>query len=193
MHLFSLVRVSKLPATIWAALIALAFMVGCDSQLQTEGLTLVDEADLNADVSTVEPGKEFALSRITYSDGIKVQIDEKTVDSYANSDGKLAFKIPSDAKTKKLKIVLIHGAKRVQLSNIYSVKTDDHPLISMKPENVCKRQKFYDDNGKLQEGLKDCTPPDPNLLPENIKSGIVIGGVVGTAGAEKVCAVGAGK
>jgi hypothetical protein len=62
----------------------------------------------------------------------------------------------------------------------------DYPLVLLGPDKVCSDLTFYNQDGDLVQGTRNCdestpVPVDPNLKAENIKAGVVIGGVEGVA------------
>ncbi|MBC7533967.1 MAG: DUF1566 domain-containing protein [Oligoflexus sp.] len=61
---------------------------------------------------------------------------------------------------------------------------ETYPLILADPAKVCSDLTFYNQDGAVVQGIRSCdgsavNPADPNLKPENIKAGIVIGSVTG--------------
>jgi hypothetical protein len=67
---------------------------------------------------------------------------------------------------------------------------DSVPLIMLDPSKVCKDIAYYNKDGVLTQGERECDPSneEANLQPQNIRAGIKIGSVVGTlVAADAVC------
>jgi hypothetical protein len=86
----------------------------------------------------------------------------------------------------------VSGAKRkgpdqpvskveVQNSDLDS-SNPTYPVVMLDAKDVCQGITYYDKEGQINHGLRVCESAEasPNLIPENIKQGVTIGGITGT-------------
>ena len=118
------------------------------------------------------------------------------------SDVSASFVVPSELNAGVLPLLANQDGVSQTISLLYTPGTTSYPVITLPPAEVCSGQSYYDVNGTLQAGSKNCTataaapcasdgatgcmatPSYPavdltKLDPGVIKSGVTIAGVGG--------------
>jgi len=176
-------------------LLALGLSAACESELEVKTSRVPAQNEENPNICSdpginrnspkiVNPGEEFVIEGSIFKEGTQVAIDGREVSAFETSNGEIGIMIPAELATKKIDISIVQGNSITKVDNVYALNEDDFPLITAAPSTICNNQKFYNADGELVKGTKECDIYDPNLLPENIKSGVTIAGVEGTSVAE---------
>lgn len=124
------------------------------------------------------------------------------------SDSKASFVVPAGVTAGLALLSADQDGVAAQVSLYYGGSDLGAPVITEEPSEVCAGKKYYDINGVLQTGSKNCAGPSAckangeigcvttstfkaadlsALTPANILSGVTVAGVTGTGGTIALC------
>ncbi len=105
------------------------------------------------------------------------------------SDVSASFVVPDGAAVGLTLLTAEQDGTSQSVALAYAGTAGDLPFITLPATSVCDGTKFYDANGQIQTGSRNCAQPDLSLLTAaNIRSGVTINGVTGTAAAPAAAA-----
>lgn len=135
------------------------------------------------------------------ADGMSIVIGEEEIPLTIKDESEAFFFSPADLSAGKISAV-------VKLNDVskpitfYGLASENYPIITSDPSQVCSDKKFFDRNGDIQKGtkycgdeLKDCSSDGETdclttkdfkaikmatLLPSEIRAGVSIASVTGT-------------
>ncbi len=136
-----------------------------------------------------KPGQEVTVSGVHLNSDAVLRIGDQVV-SWTSTDGATAkFLMPMTPRSGAFAITVsrkdqskgsVDAAAKFMLADSAE---DGYPIFMATPEAICAPTAFRDAAGDLQIGTKNCVDVSvdlTNLTAENIKSGVIINGVVGT-------------
>ncbi|MGE0171339.1 MAG: DUF1566 domain-containing protein [Oligoflexales bacterium] len=183
-------------------------LAGCDSGMNIDVLSKESPASPNSvTISRVKPFVVGPNGTVTtfgtgFKDGMTVIIDGVTISMEVVSEENATFVTPSNLKAGRISALVKSNGETVPIA-LYGLLRDEHPLITLRPSEVCSGVQYYDDSGNFAEGTKDCQSSVPTcsaqgevgcaatsnfkagdistLSATDIKSGVDIAGITGSA------------
>lgn len=127
----------------------------------------------------VKAGDTVEISGANFRPGIVLALGGTKIAKVTMSDAKLSFTAPSSS-THGLNTLLVNQDSFTQEISLIYKPNDDYPVITLSETDVCASQKYYDLNGDLHTGTRNCTASDLSALtPGVLKSGVTVAGVAG--------------
>ena len=120
----------------------------------------------------------ITVSGENFTKGISIAYRGKSLTPESILGNELKLRIPDVSKGLAPLYFAQNGTVK-DLTLGFSGSDGDFPLSLFPPEEICKGKKFYDANGDLKEGTKNCSQSITDINPSVILSGHSIGGVEG--------------
>ena len=160
------------------------------------------------------PKDIYTVSGSTYSDTTTATINGVPAKTYAGPNGEIVVLIPENLKNGRLNIEVSNSNDSLTIDNVFHLNDSSIPLITADKSLICLGMQFYNANGVLTTGTKNCSGPADcttdgevgcvatsavpgalatNLSPGDIRSGQTIGGVTGNLVLPSVVAVALGQ
>ncbi len=160
----------------------------------------------------VRAGDTVTLSGNNFRPTMTLALGSKSVSKVnVASDVSASFVVPAELNGGVLPLLANQDGVSQTISLLYTPGTSSYPVITLPPAEVCSTQSYYDMNGALQTGSKNCAAPAvvtcagdgatgcvatadypavdlTRLSPGVIKSGVTIAGIAGTAMVSSPCA-----
>lgn len=120
-----------------------------------------------------KPGENIKISGKYLSDNIKVTINNKPISDYKFiSSNEISFSMPALSVGIK-KVNVANNSKSGNLNIFSNSGSLDHPIITMNKEDVCQGITYYNSNGDILSGEKNCTGPAYVACSENGQNGCI--------------------
>ena len=142
----------------------------------------------------VKPGEIVTIKGEGFDVFAQVAVDGVAQRVQVMSAQEVSFVMPP-AKTGRREVALNQGDYSVAVNDIYSLADDSYPLITADASTQCNDITFYNAEGKVTKGTRNCDTTSgsstgengggasldlSNLKPENIRLGVSVAGVDGT-------------
>ncbi len=128
----------------------------------------------------VKPGETVEVRGINFRSSILLAWNGAKVDAQFKSDSLATFVAPSSGSFGLTNLLLEQDGNSQTISLFYAGTAADFPIITASPQDICAGLKFYDKNGDMQTGSKNCSGPDlTGLTPAVLKAGVAVAGVTG--------------
>ena len=147
------------------------------------------------------PNDTYTVQDSVYSDTTVAKINGVEVETSKGENGEIVVHIPSGLDNGKITIELTNSEDSLTIDNVFHLNDSSIPLITADKSLICMGMQFYDANGVLTTGTKNCSGPADcttdgevgcvataavpgalatNLNPADIRNGQTIGGVTGS-------------
>ena len=157
------------------------------------------------------PKDTYSVPNSVYSDTTVAKINGVEVEISEGENGEIVVHIPSGLDNGKITIELTNSEDSLTIDNVFYLNDPSIPIYSGSASRMCSNEQFYNANGVLTTGTKNCSGPADcttdgevgcvatsavpgalatNLNPADIRNGQTIGGVTGSfsgAGARPNC------
>ena len=185
---------------MWRLYVGLSlFLIGCNAEINTKTIT-VDCTDHCPTITGIipkaaKPGERVQLIGTNFQNDMRVMVAGKMVKPDFIDPSHGSFIVP-DGKPGELEIKARFQDGDTPASPMYRLASD-LPLFTADASVMCQGEKFYDKNGDIKEGTKNCASDLKDLKAESLMQGAKVGGVEGslancTADGEENCVVGSG-
>jgi hypothetical protein len=181
-------------------------LLGCDSldRVIDKSLPAHSNTSQKLDAYTIEidqkkpvivaPGQVLTLRGNNFDHTMQLQIAGVQQDFKLKSRTEIEVALPATLKTGKVNMVLKRNANQTAIPRLFALVEGDYPLITSDPATICNDVVFYNAEGEVKTGARDCQPQpegattenldkafaSAELKPENIRIGVYIGGVMGS-------------
>ena len=147
------------------------------------------------------PNDTYTVQDSVYSDTTVAKINGVEVETSKGENGEIVVHIPSGLDNGKITIELTNSEDSLTIDNVFHLNDPSIPLFSGDASFLCSGMQFYNANGVLTTGTKNCSGPADcttdgevgcvatsavpgalatNLNPADIRNGQTIGGVTGS-------------
>ena len=147
------------------------------------------------------PNDTYSVPDSVYSDTTVAKINGVEVETSKGENGEIVVHIPSGLDNGKITIELTNSEDSLTIDNVFHLNDPSIPLFSGDASFICSGMQFYNANGVLTTGTKNCSGPADcttdgevgcvatsavpgvlatNLNPADIRNGQTIGGVTGS-------------
>lgn len=160
----------------------------------------------------VSAGDRVELTGSNFRSSVRLALGyTKVSDIEVKSDTRLAFVVPSSDAVGLNSLTADQDGVEANASIVYSPDSAKYPIIGELPAEVCSGKKYYNLNGELAEGTKNCSGTTladcssdgqtncravsafkavdmANAVAANIKSGVTLAGIAGSySGSNAAC------
>lgn len=180
----------------------LVFLISCKSDLLVTGSQAIVPRVNGIDRSAAKPGEEIRITGAHLTPDLKVTVGGTPTNFTFINANEGVFSLPASLPSGVFDVSFDY--KNIRLSSmpiINSENLSNLPLTTADPETICSDVLYTNPDGIVLRGLRNCvldlctrdgqadcranadfpaSDKANRLLPENIKSGITVGGIVGT-------------
>ena len=143
------------------------YLLGCSPDLavdlgdQPTGITKMEKLSGRVGDNN-KPGIAYPYTVYTaydsiYSEDTKTFINGTEVESFKGASGKVSFIIPEGLKNGKLDIRIEGASEAVSIDNVFYLDDPNIPLFSGSPAFICDDVEFYNADGVVTKGTKNCS------------------------------------
>ena len=143
----------------------------------------------------------YKLRNSVYAEDVTAKVNGTSVQALPTENGEIFLLIPDGLNSGKLDIELSNSSDSIKIDSVFYLADATVPLFSGSASEICREDSFYNAEGQLSQGTKNCSGYDEckennetacvttakyrsfdpaNLLAGNIKSGETINNVTGS-------------